>query len=344
MTQAAPYIAELCRLGVGVLLAAAVIGKAASMRDFEETIGALMPLSRRQLAPTAWAITAAEGLIAAALAAGGAWARLGMAAALALFLLFAAVLLTALAQGKAVRCNCFGATAHPIARRDVLRNAALAAACAFYVLADAPALLDGASYSGLLGAGTALFLLCARLVARLTPAPPFTVPIGAPVPSFAGQWRSDDTPLSSSDLAGQPVVLVFLSSGCAACRAKVAELAEILPAARAAGVMLCIVGDEAGQGVAALLAGTPLVDQLLVLDAATRQRLNPRNTAPFYIFIDHLSVVQASNAVGDEDWQSFVEQMRDPGGLSEVADARAENGAGEAPQPDHWSSSEAKAV
>lgn len=52
---------------------------------------------------------------------------------------------------------------------------------------------------------------------------------------------------------------------------------------------------------------------VLELDGQARRRLNPRRQAPFYLFLDEHLIVQASNLIGDEDWQSFLAQMDESG-------------------------------
>jgi len=149
-----------------------------------------------------------------------------------------------------------------------------------------------------------------RMAAELS-APPSSLPLGRVAPAFEGSRRADGARIASKDLAGQAVVLVFLSAGCPKCREKAAELLEILPAIRSSGVALWIIGADAAHDISQVLGKSPLLDHAVVLDPATRQRLNPRGAAPFYIFIDDQAVVQASSFVGDEDWRSFVGQMRE---------------------------------
>lgn len=167
-----------------------------------------------------------------------------------------------------------------------------------------------------LTAATALNLflmlrLAAHIRAAAEAAIPTTLPIGEAVPPFEGQRRADGRRVASGDWLGQPAVLAFLSPGCSACQEKVAELLSILPAIRRAGVALWIIPNDDRHDIAGLVGGTELLDHVLVLDAATRLRLNPRKGAPFYVFIDDRMIAQASNYVGDEDWQSFLEQMRE---------------------------------
>jgi len=153
------------------------------------------------------------------------------------------------------------------------------------------------------------FRLCVRL--REAAAPALTVEIGAPVPRFEGLARAQSRPVRSEDLAGQPAVLVFLSPGCKACAGKIGELVGLVPGAARSGVALWIVPADDVHDISRLVGDTPLADRVLVLDADARLRLNPLTTAPFYLFIDESSFVRASNHLGDEDWRSFVGQMRD---------------------------------
>ena len=32
-------------------------------------------------------------------------------------------------------------------------------------------------------------------------------------------------------------------------------------------------------------------------------------STPYYLFVNHLTELQAGGVIGDEDWQSFVQQM-----------------------------------
>ena len=164
MTPAAVYLSEACRLWVLLVLAAAVAGKAAARQDLADTIAALFPLRDRGARVAAVLVLAVEGLSALLLLAGGAWARAGMAAALALFLAFTAVLLVALVQRKAVRCTCFGGRGHPISAWDLLRNGALIAACAVH-LRQGPLAhpLDPAAWLLLFGTALILLLISANL-------------------------------------------------------------------------------------------------------------------------------------------------------------------------------------
>lgn len=153
------------------------------------------------------------------------------------------------------------------------------------------------------------FRLSARI--REMNAPAFTVPLGEPVPWFEGRAPAQSLAIRSSDLAGQSTVLVFLSAGCKVCAGHIAELAEILPGAEQLGVALWIVPADDVHDIGRLVGDTPLVEHVLILDAANRIRLNPLRSAPFFLFIDEALIARASNNLGDEDWHAFVEQMRE---------------------------------
>jgi AhpC/TSA family len=153
-----------------------------------------------------------------------------------------------------------------------------------------------------------------RLAVRMRDlaAPAMTVPIGGPVPPFEG--TAEGHILRSSNLAGRPSVLVFLSAGCKTCAGHVGELVELLPGATRAGVSLWIVPADDVYDIAGLVGETPLTGHLLFLEEAARLRLNPLKVVPFYLFVDDALQVRASNYLGDEDWIAFVNEMRGSAG------------------------------
>ena len=150
------------------------------------------------------------------------------------------------------------------------------------------------------------FRLAARF--RELDAPAMTVPIGAPLPPFEGMARG--RAFRSSELAGKPSVLVFLSAGCKACASHIGELVALLPGAAQSGVALWIVPADDVHDIARLVGETPLAGHVLVLGAAARLRLNPLTTVPFYLFVDEALVVLASNHLGDENWRTFVGDLQ----------------------------------
>ena len=164
MIETATYVAEACRLYILLVLIAAVAGKLAAMADFRDTVAALLPLPEPGVRAAAFAVAGAEALAALLLAAGGSWARSGMAAALILFILFTAAILIALVQGRTVQCRCFGGRGHAISVHDVARNGALMAACGLYLRYGAPgAPIDEAGWLLLFGIAVILFLVTTNL-------------------------------------------------------------------------------------------------------------------------------------------------------------------------------------
>lgn len=146
---------------------------------------------------------------------------------------------------------------------------------------------------------------------REAAAPPLSIPIGETVPPFEGRLPPDGHRIRSSELVGRALVLVFLSPGCPTCRGRISELLQILPGASSAGVAMWIVPADDVHDISSLVGETPLVDHVLTLDAATRRLLNPRSAAPLYLFIDDRMIARASSYLGDEDWRTFVRQMRE---------------------------------
>lgn len=139
---------------------------------------------------------------------------------------------------------------------------------------------------------------------------PLALPADSPLPAFTGRTLSGER-LSALALTGQPAVLVFLAPQCKDCQARVGEIVSMYPAMQRAGVALWLIGTTPRQRLIAFLADTPLLERVLWVSRAAARRLNPKTAAPFYIFIDHQRMVQASHLIGDENWLSFCQQMRE---------------------------------
>lgn len=142
--------------------------------------------------------------------------------------------------------------------------------------------------------------------------PKILVPlVGRAAPRFEAWRQTDGQRIASDDLAGRPVILVFLSPGCPSCREKTSQLIEILPATEKAGVALWIIGTDDTHDIAVLIRNSPLAARTLKMDATARKAFNPLGAAPLYIFIDDAMIVQAGSYLGDENWRTFVRQMRE---------------------------------
>lgn len=159
------------------------------------------------------------------------------------------------------------------------------------------------------------FLLTLRLAAivgaREYERVPLAIPAGTPLPVFSARRADDGRRVASAELLGSPAVLVFLTPGCGDCRARVAELTAMHASIVRAGVTLWVFGTGSRRQVDAFLRDTPLLAHAMRIDAATRRTLNPRNAAPFYMFVDDAGIVLATDFIGDADWLSFCEQMRE---------------------------------
>jgi hypothetical protein len=110
-------------------------------------------------------------------------------------------------------------------------------------------------------------------------------------------------------VAGRAAVIVFLSATCKTCNEKLPQLERLRTPMQAENVALWIIGMDSQRRMKRWLARSPLITHLLLMQSQPRRRLNPASGSPFYIFVDHRQVVQASGFLGDADWQSFVEQM-----------------------------------
>ncbi len=244
-----------------VLAAVFVVAGAAKLVDRDETrravagFGAPAPLQ----APLAVALPLVELAIAGALFV-PALARWAALAALALLLVFCAVIVRALARGSAPDCNCFGGlTQTEVGRGTLVRNLALgglAAFAAFGTEASTGALgwighvaardrVAAIVIGVLVAALLALAWFCwavlrqnGRLLLQLDaqaselgsgPMPPDLPPLaaGERAPDFAAATLDGDAVSLSSLLAPSlPVALVFADGHCGACEQVLAEAAK----------------------------------------------------------------------------------------------------------------------
>jgi Redoxin len=161
------------------------------------------------------------------------------------------------------------------------------------------------------------FLLTLRLAAIVSEREyerlPLAMPAGTPLPAFSAIRTRDRLKMTSDTLRGSAAIIVFMSPGCGECRARLVELAAMHAAIARAGVTLWMIATGNRRQVAEFLQGTPLLDHAMEIDKATGRKLNPRTAAPFYLFVDDGGIVLASNFIGDADWLSFCEQMKEYG-------------------------------
>jgi methylamine utilization protein MauE len=125
------YLALACRCAVGVVFLVSVSGKVRSRAAFGAFVSWLaalpVPLARSQPRAAAAVMAAAEALIVILVALP--WtARPGLALAAVALAAFTAGTWLAVVRGADAPCLCFGASASPLGRRHVVRDALLGAA------------------------------------------------------------------------------------------------------------------------------------------------------------------------------------------------------------------------
>jgi hypothetical protein len=164
MIPVATYISETCRLYIAVLFLFSAAGKFLAFQEFERTITEgvnIPPWAGRHVA---LAVIAAEAFAALLALADGTWAKLGIYLALILLLAFTGFVTAMLAQGRSIRCNCFGKADDRISALDLLRNGFLMTACVYY-LCNGPSArsISMVAYPMLLAMATIAFLVSANL-------------------------------------------------------------------------------------------------------------------------------------------------------------------------------------
>jgi hypothetical protein len=148
----------ICRVALGFVFAAAVVGKLRNRADFAQSLSGLG--ISRAATPTAVAVIAAEALCVVLLLF-AMTADLGYALALLLLAAFSAGIVSAVRTRRAVACNCFGSGGKQLGPAHLVRNGLLALIAVVGLLASqlpisAPSLLIA------LGAGAFLSLLFIR--------------------------------------------------------------------------------------------------------------------------------------------------------------------------------------
>lgn len=230
------------RLLLAAVFVVAGVGKLADLPDFRRVLRGF-GVGERPARIGAVALPIAELATAAALLVQplAVW---GAAAALVLLAAFTGAIVNALARGDAPDCGCFGALhSAPVGRRQVVRNAALAAPAVFVVAAGPGSAIaaGGASASVALLLGVATCSLLALVLhlrrergrlreeltaaRRIAAAVPPGLAVGALAPTFSVRGANGDR-VTLDDLRsrGQPVALIFCAQGCGPCSAMVPDL------------------------------------------------------------------------------------------------------------------------
>jgi peroxiredoxin len=133
---------------------------------------------------------------------------------------------------------------------------------------------------------------------------------GDPVPPVVGR-PLDQWAVRQVVTEGQPVALLFLSSRCPKCRSKLAELEQMLPAARGAGLAVRLISREPAWRLRRFLDGRFPLPQVLRLSQRDYKLLNATGASPAYLFVNHEGILEASGLIGDENWLGLRAQLTD---------------------------------
>lgn len=120
--SAAAYLAEIIRFFIAFLLVCAAIGKLRTLAAFAHNLVESFGVKRQAAAMLAPAVIALEALLAGLILAGGGIGRIGIAAALVLFVVLTALVGYRYVVEGSVKCSCFGESERPVSGYDLLRN------------------------------------------------------------------------------------------------------------------------------------------------------------------------------------------------------------------------------
>ena len=120
MLTALPFLSDIARYVIALLLLAASVGKLRSYGDFRGNLATSFGVAPAAATVAAPALVAAELLLAGWLLAGG--TQLPMLLSLVLLSTLTAVLAWRYFTHSVVRCSCFGEAARPVSQYDLLRN------------------------------------------------------------------------------------------------------------------------------------------------------------------------------------------------------------------------------
>lgn len=137
-------------------------------------------------------------------------------------------------------------------------------------------------------------------------APPLTLPPGYIIEDFKARLINENQIVALEDNSS---VIIFLSEKCGLCRSKVPQLEFLLPAVEKVDVSLWINLVDNVSAKDSFLSESPLINKAISIDKELIRTLNPRTASPFYLLIDHKKELQASGMIGDDNWNSFIEQM-----------------------------------
>ena len=135
-----------------------------------------------------------------------------------------------------------------------------------------------------------------------------SIAIGEKIPLLTGKtfFNKQWTHLQNVE---QSSVLIFLSSDCPQCKEKISEIEAIVPLLPDEGLTLKLISHESKRRIKHFFGDSPLLNDVVITSKKQYKALNPRDSSPFYLFVDHAYQLQAVGFIGDEDWLSFIDQI-----------------------------------
>jgi thiol-disulfide isomerase/thioredoxin len=296
----------------------------------------------RAAAPLARLLPVAELAVAALLLPTGT-ALAGAIGALALLLLFSAVIAVNRARGRAPDCHCFGQLhSAPAGPGTLVRNAGLTGVAAFAIAGtlsgsdtsaiawvddlNATQLAIAAAVLVLLAAGFAAFVSLLRSYGRLLlrveqlertlagGGQEFGLELGTPAPMFSAR-DSAGVEVSLDDLLapGPPLLLIFASTDCGPCRALLPEVAA-WQAEHVGRLTVAVASDGAREEVSAEAEALGL-DYMLVDEGAELFRDFEATGTPSAVLVAPDGAIASRVASGPEAIEAIVRDVLDAPGV-----------------------------
>lgn len=138
---------------------------------------------------------------------------------------------------------------------------------------------------------------------------PWLLPEGASLPTFSGRMINSGNEVTNTSLIGKPGAIIFMASGCDECEKRKSEIFASWQGAKRLGITYLIARASMSDAEWQKPESRKFQGSTMLLDKKSFLELNPQKIFPWYIFFDERGIVQASNAVGDENWSLFMKQV-----------------------------------
>lgn len=134
---------------------------------------------------------------------------------------------------------------------------------------------------------------------------------GTLIADFSLERITDKKTLTLYEYHEYAKVLVFLTSKCSKCKSKLPELRTAIGRANNLGVAIWILSLETKGRMRNFLNDDVLLEATMSTSQPTYDYVNPEGASPYYLFIDSENILQAQGFIGDENWDSFMEQLNE---------------------------------